>query len=138
MDRSSKRPAACSSSWAQKKKHSRDTPVSEFKEVNFSQITESMKEWDILFLCCDTLLKDSPDGRYRILIVCCMDVSCSFFKLTAMGSKGEEYFGLLEIGKSYMLKNGVVVRKGGRESSYSWMIENQFYLKTDAHSSVIY
>ncbi|KAK4045335.1 hypothetical protein OUZ56_032872 [Daphnia magna] len=88
MDRSSKRPAACSSSWAQKKKHSRDTPVSEFKE------------------------------------------------LTAMGSKGEEYFGLLEIGKSYMLKNGVVVRKGGRESSYSWMIENQFYLKTDAHSSI--
>ncbi len=97
MDRSSKRPDACSSSWAQKKKHSRDTPVSEFKEVNFSQITESMKEWDILFLCCDTLLKDSPDGRYKILIVCCMDVSCSFFKLTAMGSKGEEYFGLLEV-----------------------------------------
>lgn len=37
-----------------------------------------------------------------------------------------------------MLKNGVVVRKGGRESSYSWMIENHFDLKTDAHSSVIY
>ncbi|XP_045026667.1 uncharacterized protein LOC123470468 [Daphnia magna] len=33
-----------------------------------------------------------------------------------MGSKGEEYFGLLEIGKSYMLKNGVVIilnSKGG-------------------------
>lgn len=69
MDRSCKRTAACSSSWAQKKKHIRNTPVSEFKEVNFSQITESMKEWDILFWCCDTLLKDSPDGRYKILIV---------------------------------------------------------------------
>lgn len=37
-----------------------------------------------------------------------------------------------------MLKNDVVVRKGGRESSYSWMTENQFDLKTDTHSSVIY
>ncbi len=37
-----------------------------------------------------------------------------------------------------MLKNGVVVRKGGRESSYSWMTENQFDLKTIAHSSIIY
>jgi hypothetical protein len=33
-----------------------------------------------------------------------------------------------------MLKNDVVVKKGGRESSYSWMTEND--LKTDAHSSV--
>jgi hypothetical protein len=35
-----------------------------------------------------------------------------------------------------MLKNGVVVLKGGRESSYSWMTENVYDLKTDAHSSV--
>jgi hypothetical protein len=35
-----------------------------------------------------------------------------------------------------MLKNGVVVKRCGRESSFSWMTENLYDLKTDAHSSV--
>ncbi len=42
----------------------------------------------------------------------------------------------IQIGRSYMLKNGVVVRKDGRESSFSWVVGNEFDLKTDARSSV--
>ena len=97
MDRSSKRADDCFSSWVQRKKKFKETPVSELKEVDFSHVTESMKEWYILFLCYDTLLKDSPDGRFKILVVCCMDMSRRFFKLTVMGSKGEDCFGLLEV-----------------------------------------
>jgi hypothetical protein len=51
------------------RKKNKETPVSELKEVDFSHVTESMKEWDILFLCCGTLLKDSPNGRYKIFVV---------------------------------------------------------------------
>jgi hypothetical protein len=97
MDRPSKRTTNCSSSWIQRKKKIKESPVSELKEVDFSHVTEPMKEWDILFLCCDTLLKDAPDRSYKILVVCCMDLSRRFFKLTAMGSKGEELFGMLEV-----------------------------------------
>ncbi|EFX64829.1 hypothetical protein DAPPUDRAFT_333798 [Daphnia pulex] len=33
-----------------------------------------------------------------------------------MGSKGEEFFGMLELGKSYMLKNGFVIALNSKES----------------------
>lgn len=82
---------------AQKKKHFKETPVSELQEIDFSHVTVSIKDWDILFVCCDTVLKDSPDGSYKILVVCCMDLSCRFFKLKAMGTKAEDCFGLLEV-----------------------------------------
>ena len=36
----------------------------------------------------------------------------------------------------YIVKNAVVVEKGRKEASYSWMSDNHFDLKTDAHTVV--
>jgi hypothetical protein len=60
-----------------KEKKFKETPVSELKEVDFSHVRVHERVGHFISLSattCHTLLKDSPDGRYNILVVCCMDM----------------------------------------------------------------
>lgn len=54
MYRASKKLGVSLYSWSQKKKWSKESPVSDLKEVTFREITESIKQQDI-FLCCNSL-----------------------------------------------------------------------------------
>jgi hypothetical protein len=87
----------CTEAWAKKKKLCKERPVELVEHFDFSQVKPGLEEWEIVFRACGLLLKESTDGFYKILVVCCMDVAGCFFKLTSMGPKAEKLYTVIEV-----------------------------------------
>ena len=83
--------------WEEKKKHFKESPVEQVKNLDYGHLKLGLSEWEMPFRACGLLLKDSPDGGYKILVVCCMDIASRYFKLTSMGPKAEELYNLIEV-----------------------------------------
>ena len=87
--------------WEGKKKHFKESPVEQVKNLDYGHLKLGLSEWEMPFWACGLLLKDSLDGGYKIIVVCCIShiahIASRYFKLTSMGPKAEELYNLIEV-----------------------------------------
>ena len=93
-----KRKNHCSAGWQQKKKHFKEPPLEEaIKHFDYGHIAKGLKKQEIALQCCGSLLKDSPDGLDKILVVCYINIGTLSFKLTRMGTKADDLYNFVKL-----------------------------------------